>query len=213
MKSYKPILQIAIFISVLLLTVRIIYTGSISYLFLLWNLFLAYLPCLFSNMLLKTNTWNNSFPVKIMLIVLWLVFLPNAPYIVTDLFHLTNYSEVPLWFDLIMILFFAIAGLIFWLISIFQVFKYLFRQSGRNIHAVYFLLIIVLSSLGVYIGRYLRWNTWDLVINSPELFHDVLSRLIHPTENPEIYGMTIIFSLFLGFVYYVFQSFYLPKDE
>ena len=213
MKPYKPILLTAVSISVLLLAARIIITGELTYLFLLWNLFLAYVPYFISSVLIKKETGKTNIFFTIIFLFLWLVFLPNAPYLITDMFHLRSTAESPLWFDLIMILFFGMAGMIFWLTSVFQIYEKYFRQFGKTVRSVYFSLIIILSSFGVYIGRYLRWNTWDLFLNGPALFRDVATRLLHPRGNSGLYGMTIVFSLFLGFIYYLYRNYHLPENE
>ena len=213
MKPYKPILLTAVSISVLLLVTRILLTGRLTYLFLLWNLFLAYVPYFISGVLINKEAGKTNILFRIILLFLWLVFLPNAPYLITDMFHLTGFTESPLWFDLVMILFFGMAGMIFWLTSVFQIYEKYFRQFGKTVRSVYFSLIIILSSFGVYIGRYLRWNTWDLFLNGPALVRDVITRLLNPTGNFGLYGMTMVFSLFLGFIYYLYRNYNLSKNE
>ena len=122
--SYGFIVLLTSGFSLALLTARIMYTGSFHYLFLAWNLFLAFIPFWISSMVvkIKNRKWYFLIPTGI----LWLLFLPNAPYIITDFIHLKGNKSAPLWFDLILIQSFAWTGLLFWVLSMFH-FKFLFE--------------------------------------------------------------------------------------
>lgn len=190
--------------SLALLTARILHSGSVYYLFLAWNLFLAYIPFLISSFVvkIKETRWYLLLPMGL----LWLLFLPNAPYIITDFFHLEKKEGVPIWFDLILIQSFAWNGLLFWVLSIFH-FKFLFgNKLNPNVLKTIELLLISLSALGVYIGRFGRWNSWDIFTNPLEIINQVFYMIIHPISFPGFYGMTLSIALFLFLFYSIFEK-------
>lgn len=208
-KIQHPSIFLGVLFSVFMLGVRVIYSGQVTYLFLLWNLFLAAIPYFISKRLsIKRGGKEFSIFEKFLAIV-WILFLPNAPYILTDLFHLNSMSGIPLWFDLILILFFAITGLLFWIISMIQM-KNLMKYF-LNKRIVYFLevFLIFASGYGVYIGRYQRWNSWDLILHGGEILAESIQIIINPIINAEVFAMTFCFSLLLAFIYYS-VSFWAP---
>lgn len=202
--SYNYILLLTSGFSLALLTARILHSGSLHYLFLAWNLFLAFIPFWISSFLLKTKTtkWYFLIPAGF----LWLLFLPNAPYIITDFFHLEQKTGVPIWFDLILIQSFAWSGLLFWVLSMFH-FKFLLENKiNPNLLKTSMLLLIFLSALGVYMGRYGRWNSWDFFTKPLEIISQVFYMIIHPFSFPGFYGMILSIALFLFLFYSIFEK-------
>lgn len=192
--------------SITLLTLRILYTESIMFAFLMWNLFLAYIPYWITRPLAKTIIIESRKIILGSLFLVWLVFLPNAPYILTDLFHLSYGNKAPVWFDLILILTFAINGFVLWFISVVRIHNLIKEKYGFYTERIFIIAIIILSSTGIYIGRYGRWNSWDIVTNPYGLFTDILYRITHPLSFPALYGMTFLFSIFLGSGYYFLRQ-------
>lgn len=189
--------------SISLFLFRVAFTGSIHYAFLLWNLFLAFLPLGISTIMVqkKNSRWLYYFFPGIF----WLLFLPNGPYIITDFIHLEEANTVPLWFDLMLILTFAWNGLMFWLISISQ-FNYIIKDKLKPIiNIMVNQLIIFLSALGVYLGRYGRWNSWDFFIDPFEIVEKVIYMTLHPKNFPGFYGMTITIYIFLVLLFSFIQ--------
>lgn len=180
---------------------RVYYTHSGSYFFLNWNLFLAIIPWgLTSWMLLRKNRNPSKFSL-VAIILTWLLFFPNAPYIFTDLFHLRFQSEMPIWFDLILILAYAWTGMLFGLLSLWDLEKIMQRSiSVRYVRAISIGLLFV-SSFGIYLGRYLRWNSWDILHNPSHLLYDVAHRFVYPFEHPRTWGMTLFMGIFLTMIY------------
>ena len=155
--------------------VRFVYTGSIAFIFLLWNLFLAWLPVLFALLARRHQAsrlgrwvWGG----------LWLLFFPNAPYLLTDLLHLGQIGRVPIWYDLIMLLTFALAGLFLGFASLFWLHDLVTKTWNQLAGWLFVLVVLGLSSFGVYIGRFLRWNSWDLLLNPSVLLHDLANHLL-----------------------------------
>ena len=107
----------------LLLMARTVYTGTITFVFLVWNLFLAFVPYFFSSRLLSRPSWIQSRWKLPVAFIAWVLFIPNAFYILTDLFHLYDSIVVPPWYDLLLIISFAWNGLIMGILSVRQMEK------------------------------------------------------------------------------------------
>lgn len=184
-----------------LLVFRIQFSSEGKFAFLVWNLFLAFVPLGIALFMKRKSAANNRklwpmFP----LFLAWFLFLPNAPYILTDLFHLKQKS-MPLWFDLILILSFAWTGLIAGIVSLHVMKENLMRYFSHNISMMIIVLSILASGFGIYLGRYLRWNSWDVIHAPKGILKDVLSPLINPFDNLQTIGMTLSFAFFMLLVY------------
>ena len=127
----------------------------------------------------------------------WLLFFPNAPYILTDLFHLRQRPDVPLWYDLALVLFFVWNGLMLGYASLIDIQTLITKKFNRWIGWAIALSSLVLASYGIYLGRYLRKNSWDVISSPTDLFVDIISQLAHPFSHQRTFGVTIIFSVFL----------------
>ena len=66
-------------------------------------------------------------------------------------------------------------------------------------------LLLFLGSFGIYLGRYLGWNSWDILQEPFKLFYDIGDRLINPFHHPRTWGMTIFMFLFLSMIYWSFR--------
>ena len=198
--------------SVLLLAARFWYTGKTDYSFLVWNLFLAFLPFAISSLLLLIGK-HARVVFLLPFLALWLLFFPNAPYILTDLFHLAPKAGVPLWYDLMLLLSFAWNGLMLGFISLADL-QRLLRQRFNAVVAWFFVVISLgLGSFGVYLGRFLRWNSWDLLTRPEELLMDILARFTNPLAFPRTWGMTLILTVFLTLSYLMLTRFSLRAIE
>ncbi|PID87292.1 MAG: transposase [Chloroflexi bacterium] len=160
-----------------MVVVRIAYTGRFAYLFLVWNLILAWLPFLFA---LAVLTLRQSKLALGAFGILWLLFFPNTTYLVTDLIHLYHTDFIPIWYDAIMLFAFALTGLMLGLLSLYFVHAVVRIYFGSLIGWMFVGVTVVLGSVGVYIGRFLRWNSWDVFVNPFTLFNDVMLNLFHP---------------------------------
>lgn len=174
------------------------------FLFLNWNLFLAWIPFFISSFLIIfkiRSKWS-----LMMAIAVWILFFPNSPYILTDLFHLRSRSSIPIWYDLVVILSYAWAGLFCGFISLLDIEKLLsdyFKKPAINIITVLFLF---LTSFGVYLGRFLRWNSWDVLSNPFGLFNDILLRIVYPMDYTKTWSVTLLIGVMLNFMYLIVKS-------
>lgn len=188
---------------VALVIVRIIKTEQLSYVFLTWNLFLAFIPYL----LIKRFKSDQNILIQLLIIGSTILFLPNAPYILTDLFHLRERIAAPMWFDLILILSFAFIGMIFFILTVnhlLSIFNLLFKS---HIITNSFKFVIMLSSgYGIYLGRYLRLNSWDVVSDPFELLRKMFTSVFNANCYKETLSVTITFTIFLYLVFEIVAS-------
>lgn len=169
--------------------------------FLNWNLFLAWIPLIITSFALIFNVKSKI--ALMIIVVIWILFFPNSPYILTDLFHLKARNNIPIWYDLVIILSYAWAGLICGFISLSDIEKFLsvyFKKPVINFIVVAFLF---LSSFGVYLGRFLRWNSWDILNDPFGLFNDIIVRFVYPLEYTKTWGVTLLLGILLNFMYFM----------
>ncbi|MET3537640.1 DUF1361 domain-containing protein [Chryseobacterium limigenitum] len=172
--------------------------------FLNWNLFLAWIPFIISSFLLIFNIKSKI--ALAFAIVVWILFFPNSPYILTDLFHLKTRNSVPIWYDLIVILSYAWAGLICGFTSLLDIEKMLSSYFKRSTISIIAVLFLFLSSFGVYLGRFLRWNSWDVLNNPFGLFNDIAVRFIYPLDYTKTWGVTVLMGIMLNFMYFMLRA-------
>lgn len=181
--------------------VRFYLTDSKMFLFLNWNLFLAFIPWALTILVRIKPIIQKKRITIVTLLVSWLLFFPNAPYILTDLFHLRLKSAMPIWFDLVLILSFAWTGLLFVFLSLLDIENIL----GKSIKSRYITLISIglmfLGSFGIYLGRFLRWNSWDIISEPFKLIYDIGDRIINPFSHPRTWGVTILMGILLTIIY------------
>jgi uncharacterized membrane protein len=192
---------------VMLVAARIAYSDSREYLSLVWNLFLAWIPFVIAYFA-YTISWRRAllYLAIPMMALLWLLFFPNAPYILTDLQHLSRGSHsAPLWFDVILLIWFSWTGMLLGLVSLYLMQEIVRRNFGRTLGWVFVFMVSGLSSLGVYMGRFLRWNSWDILQNPSEMAVDVLGFAIEP--NMRLFAFTTLFTIFFLFVYLTLYAF------
>src|SRR5688572_33132958 len=161
------LLASATIFSVAIWRVRSEFSGSGRYAFLIWNLFLAWIPFMisyFTHIMTLDRRW--IYIVIPIAAFLWLIFFPNAPYILTDFQHLANTSgELPVWYDVMMLIWFAFTGLLLGMVSLFLMQEIMRREFGRWAGWAFVVCVAGLTSAGVYMGRFLRWNSWDILRN------------------------------------------------
>jgi uncharacterized membrane protein len=188
---------------ILLALTRIYMIHNHTYIFLVWNLFLAWLPLWFADMAYKNYFGaDRSMPVILLCGFLWIIFFPNAPYIITDLIHLDGRHQVPIWFDALMIFSFALTGLLTGYISLFFIHSILEHRFNRMIGWISVCFMMLLSAYGIFLGRVKRFNSWDILSKPIYLINDCLKTI----GNAQAIKMTVIFFLFLVFSYYILHS-------
>ncbi len=189
--------------TMLLLTTRIVLTHSLTYIFFVWNIFLAITPLVLSSHLLK----QKKLGIKSIIIIFgWLFFYPNAPYIITDFFHYVERPPIPYWFDLLICISAVWNGLIIGLISLIQVEQFLSRHLKPTVVKSIVLTSFLLCGYGIYIGRFLRFNSWNIITDIDGLFDASFQRIIHPFHHTTTWGFTILFAAMMAVFYYTIKS-------
>ena len=199
-------LVLASILSCALVVVRAYYSGTTAYVFFFWNLFLAWVPVgaalLFYGLAaLPSRNWA----LLLVAAVIWFLFFPNAPYIVTDLVHLREAPPVPYWYDIICVMAFAQTGLFLGYLSLYLMQEVIRAWMGRWVGWLFALAMLGASAFGVYLGRFLRWNSWDLLRNPA----GIALFTFEGVQNPSLQsiGFTGLFAVFFLFLYITLYTF------
>ena len=206
LRSFYPLL-LATALAGALLIGRMRLSGTHTYIFLFWNILLAWIPYLVS---LAMTVLHQQAPLRrwtmALLGAIWFCFLPNAPYLVTDLMHLRHNAEVPLIYDVGMLASVAWTGSFLAVASLRMVQTMVRRAYGAIVGWLFVLTVIGCSGFGIYLGRVLRWNSWDVLMNPRAVLADVLPRAANPLAHPELPGITLIFAALFLICYSTFPN-------
>ena len=197
----ERLLMLSALFSMALTAARVIYTGQWLFVWLSWNLFLAFVPYAITRFGIRNISWIETNVKFLFLFCSWLVFVPNAFYIITDLFHLELRTNIPLWFDLALILSFAWNGILLGVLSVRQMEKMITIKFPRMKEWQFVYPIMLLNAFGVYIGRYLRYNSWDVVSNPFQLIKDILYLLVHPIRHRFDWSMILCYAVLMTLMY------------
>lgn len=186
---------------------RYVYSGSTNYINLMWNLFLAWVPyvlslCAAAIKIARPGWW----PLLLLLGVAWLVFFPNAPYMVTDFYHLDWRPPVPFWYDIGLISVFAFTGFFLAIASLRTMHLLVEDYLGDIVGWLFALVVLALAGLGVYMGRFGRWNSWDVLTHPRTLLGEIATQMLNPLENMGFVGFTLMFTSIMVVSYLMFVS-------
>jgi len=191
-------------LSVGFFAIEAIWNDTLSDWYLIWNLFLAWIPLVLAYglvRLLKHQPWSSWLAIGLSLA--WLVFLPNSFYMVSDFIHLQDTPRTSVLFDSLMFTLFILNGLILGYTSLYLV-QHELRKRLSKWHTALFAGIVLLScSFAIYLGRDLRWNSWDVLVSPAGILFDVSERIIRPLAHPQAFSVTLMFFAFLGGLYWV----------
>ncbi len=196
-----------------LVILRVYLTLHMTYLFLLWNLFLAWIPFFISRYMKYSNTSQRKWYLNLLLFGTWLLFFPNAPYILTDLVHLKQRSDMPYWYDMMILLFFCFNSLFLGIASMIHMKRVINKFFRNSISHIIILLILTMTSLGVYIGRFERYNSWDVFTDPVNLFRDVYGLLLNAGEDLRFLYMFISLSILLIINYFTVMYLVLEMNQ
>ncbi len=172
--------------------------GKTGILYLVWNLFLAWIPYIISLCFIK-----KEMPIKrfIPIFIIWLLFFPNAPYLATDVLHIVSRNSPLLWYDSLLFFFFGWIGLLLGMLSLSHMHQYIKNHFSFWLSELSIFLICFLASFGIYLGRFERWNSWDVFINPVEIIkHSVnISANLAYTKTPAMF--ILVFTVFMYSVY------------
>lgn len=195
-------------VSASLFLIRVDLSQNLRYWFLFWNLLLAWVPLGVALLLrerLKVSRWLSW--QNLGLSLLYVGFLPNSFYLISDLIHLRPTGEVSHMFDAVMFASFIFNGVTAGFASVFLVHWLLIARVARERAHAAVGCILLLCSFAIYLGRELRWNTWDVLINPAGILFDVSERVINPVTHLESFSTTALFFILLGSMYIVVWQF------
>lgn len=202
-----PLLLLSI-VSLGLLLFRIISTGKYRYWFLSWNLLLAWIPLVVAIILIKKlqssrwKAWQAT-----VLSAIWLFFLPNSFYLITDYIHLHESKEISLLFDVVLMGMFSFLGFFLGFLALSLVHDELEKRFNARRSVAMVLVVILLSSFAIYLGRYLRWNSWDIVVNPLGITIDIVDRLLRPLNHMQTFTTTLLFFVSISSFYFCMRKF------
>jgi uncharacterized membrane protein len=201
------LLNLACLICIVLVAARVAYSDTERHTGLIWNLFLAWIPFMLAYFA-HAVSWRRATLFLIIPIIafLWLIFFPNAPYMLTDLQDLSRRAAgAPLWYDVIIVVWASWTGMLLGVISLYLMQDIIIRTFGRITGWLFVFVISFLSSFGVYIGRFVRLNSWDILQNPAETAQQVLGVVVDPSRR--LAAFTILYTTFFLFVFLLLYSF------
>jgi uncharacterized membrane protein len=196
--------------SIGLATFRNASAGNVEFWFLIWNLGLAWIPFLLA---LGAYAYARRAASMIALGLGWLLFFPNAPYMVTDFVHLRRGSPVPFWYDALTIGAFAGVGLALGFASLYLMQCLVRRELGAVLGWSTVLAASALGSVGIYLGRFVRANSWDVLTRPEWIARLAHARLLDPLGNPRLIAVTVAFTLLLTVGYATVYRALVPRIE
>lgn len=202
MKHTEKMILLSILFMCLLLAGRMCYTQSIAYIFLAWNTVLALIPLAISR---RLKPGENAVLRNILLLSAWLLFFPNAPYLLTDLFHFRAKPPIPAWFDLFLLATAAWNGLLLGMLSLMRVEQFLAAGLKRRTVHVCVAFVSLLCGYGIYIGRFMRFNSWDVIAAPYDLLQSMAAHFIHPFRHAEVWLFTALFAAMFSLFYFTLK--------
>lgn len=193
-------------LSIWLYVFRLIGVGDDRFWFMNWNLVLAWVPLLLAWQFssgLPHRRWTSK--VSVALIVLWVLFLPNSFYMVSDFIHIRNSSDADVIYDVIMLSSYALTGMVLGWVSTLIMHNHFSKKFGAARAWQVILAIFVACGFAIYLGRYLGWNSWDVIFSPAFILFDVSERVLNPTLYPDMFMTVFLFSLFIAASYAAFR--------
>lgn len=181
-----------------LTALRIGLTKNWHYMFLVWNLFLAWLPLVFALVVYRFHRRGERIGWQVGGFgLLWLVFFPNASYIFTDLSHLVIWFNPYFWLDMVLFLVYALTGFLLGFLSLYLMQAMVAERLGRVAGWLFIFVVEWLSGFATYLGRFLRWNSWDVLLHPLGLTHSIGHLAAHPLSDPTAMVFPTLFATFL----------------
>ena len=200
LSSFNRLLVVFFVFIGMLIAFRILYTGSLVHLFICWNIFLAWIPYMLSNFFAEVKQkakWKQLF-----LFASWLLFFPNALYIVTDLIHIDDNQEIPVWYDAVLLFASSFIGIMMAFVSLRKVEFFLRCVFSKRVVAALVPFILFVASFGVYLGRFERWNSWDVIKDPMALGLNIINNFTSPIDNYRTWAITILFTAIYSLLYF-----------
>jgi uncharacterized membrane protein len=191
-------------VSLIFLLIQVHNSHSLGYWYLAWNLFLAWTPLLFAGLLLRLlqrRLWSNW--LAVIVTFAWLIMLPNSFYMISDFIHVREMTSSDVLYGVIMFTSFIFTAALVGFCSLYVVHAELRRRLGHKLSTPIVALILFVCSFAIYLGRDLRWNSWDVLVNPAGILFDISDRIIHPFGHSGIASTTLSFFVLLSSLYVV----------
>lgn len=204
-KKFVESMGIMTLLCLCLLLFRAFATDSLRYWFIPENLFLAWVGLFLGWVLVKELqnrrwlSWQN-----LSLSFIWLFFLPNTWYVLTDFIHISTTGEISELYDVVLLTSLAMTGFVLGFASLWIVHKELLKRVSRTRAMAYIQIVILFSSFAIYLGRVLRWSSWDVLTNPGGLILNVSDRVIDPLGHLHAYSFTGLFFVMISAIYLAF---------
>ncbi len=198
--SFNRLLAVFFVFIGLLIAFRIFYTGSLVHLFIGWNIFLAWIPYVLSNFFAEVKRkakWKQLF-----LFANWLLFFPNASYMVTDLIHIEDSKDIAVWYDAVLLFASSFIGIMMAFVALRKVEFYLREVFSKRKVTILIPLILFIASFGVYLGRFERWNSWDVLKDPMALGLNIIHNFTSPIINYHTWAITVLFTAIYSLLYF-----------
>jgi uncharacterized membrane protein len=213
-QSFYPIALSTIY-ALTLYVGRVLWSGAWTiYLNLVWNLILAWIPYSLS---ILADGMHRRYPRQwwwlVLPGVLWLLFFPNAPYILTDFFHLEPRFGSPYWYDMLLLIVFSFTGVFLAVASLRTMQRLVSAHVGNVAGWVFAIFALILGGVGIYLGRFGRWNSWDMLTRPERILVDLLSPLTDPLNSLRFFGFSSLFAGFLLICYLMFATMRRPDER
>jgi uncharacterized membrane protein len=194
-------------------TEYVLWTPGYEYLFLIWNLFLAWIPYLAALYIVRSVKKGSAWPMLMPALLVWFFFLPNAPYLITDLKHLHYRPPVPFWYDIVMLFSNAITGLMLGLVAVYEVHESLKHWLSVKKANLAIMGSIALSGFGIWLGRFQRFNSWDVITRPGQLLHETLAALDSRWELFQAFAVSASLAGIFGLAYLFLQVMLMTEGE
>lgn len=202
MEGLYPLLLLLVLslVAVFFHLVRILFNAPVDF-SMDWNLFLSWIPLMAAFFINNITRRFGRLPFLVIAISLfWLAFFPNAPYMITDLAHLSvDYQRDLTWHDTIMLFCYAEVSLFNGLVSLYWIHQTWIRVFNKKTSTTLLLLSLPLAGFGVYLGRVRRMNSWD-ILHDPRL---ILENLFQSMLDRTALVISLEIGLLLGMLYLV----------
>lgn len=191
-----------------LVAARVSHTGRLTYTFLVYNLALAWIPVGFAAAAYALGALRSrgAAVLAVLCSAGWLLFFPNAPYLVTDLVHLRVNANRLFWFDVLTLPAFAWTGMALGFLSLFLMQRLVEDHAGRTWSWLFVGAALAAGAFGIYLGRFRRWNSWDVLVDPAALGADVLRTLLHPFQNAAVAAFCAVLAGVMLVAYLVFYA-------
>jgi len=196
-------------VSLVMWLVGVVAVHGWQFTYLLWNLFLAWTPLLVTALLVKllrSRAWSSWLPFCVS--VLWILLLPNSFYMISDFIHLGSVAPAHILFDVVLFTVIITTGVLLGFASLSMINDELDKRLPRDIVGPAIGVVILVCSFAIYLGRDLRWNSWDVLLNPAGILFDVSDHLLHPFQHGAMFTTTLSFFVLLGSLYAIGRIWY-----